>query len=256
MVEDLKTIYKGKATLIKNKQYYSAKEYIEPFVNRLSKYTNKFVCEVKVADQLSSDGMEINTVYNRALIMAIFPDQYDITVNKTSYHRVVCMAIGLDIKNPICKFYTGVINQNYIFYAFGPDCMNIQKVEPETALDYSNIQTIINNGLNDNCEAMLKQLVDLEIPKNTLINEMGKWVDFTLTKEYINDSGKVKLSSALAVDAYKNIALNKDSDFYVTDDFCSYLTVYNALASPIVSDEKDLTNKYEKSKLINQLLGL
>ena len=43
MIESLKTIYEGSATIIKNKEYLSAKAYIEPFVERLKDYTSNFI---------------------------------------------------------------------------------------------------------------------------------------------------------------------------------------------------------------------
>ena len=35
MIEDLKTLYTGKATIIKEKQYLSAKAYVQPFIERM-----------------------------------------------------------------------------------------------------------------------------------------------------------------------------------------------------------------------------
>ena len=152
MIEDLKTIYKGHATVIKNKEYYTPEKYIQPFIDKLKPYTNKFICQVKMADQLSVDD-EINTVYNKVLIMGIFPDSYDVVTSderQTHYHRIVCMAYALDVKTPTCKFYTGVVDGEMNFYAFGTDCINIQKVLPDTAFDYTPVNNIINKGSYNN----------------------------------------------------------------------------------------------------------
>lgn len=255
MVEDLKTIYEGKATILKNKSYFSAQDYIKPFVEKVSGYTDKFICEVKVADQLSAEDDTVNTVYNRVLITAVFPEEYDFVIDKVPYHRVVCMALGLDVKTPICKFYTGVMDHNAVFYAFGGDCMSIQKVEPETALDYTPIQTIIDNGFKDQCQVMITQMQDLRIPESLLKNKLGEWLDFAMTKEYFNDSGKIKLPTNMALEAYKNITIEKGSDFYSEETLKHLQPIYKAFSSQIGSDDKDLLNRYEKIQLVNQMFG-
>ena len=259
MIENLKTIYTGHATVIKNKEYFSAKNYIEPFIEKLKPYTEDIICFVKVADQLAIDD-SICTVYNKVLIMGIFPKEYNITINQNNtseiYRRVVCMSYALDVKNPTCKFYTGVIDNDLNFYAFGNNCCNIQKIEPETALDYSFVNTIINNGLSDLCELMLNQIVNITVDKNTLISTLGEWVDSSIKKEYINDAGKVKLSVNIPIDAYKKLVIDKDSNYYSDNQFISLLNILRSFISQITEDEKDIINRYEKTQLINNILKL
>lgn len=260
MIETLNVIYEGSETLIKNKRYFSTKAYIEPFVEKLKPYTNKIICAVKVADQLSTEDSKIHTIYNKVMIMGIFPDKYDVLVNTNdkpiTYHRVVCMAYSLDTRTPICKFYTGVVDIHGVFYAFGPDCIQIQKIEPETAIDYSGVQGVINAGLNDNCREILQQNVTRVLPKSEMFNTLGSWIDFTLKKEYINDSGKIKLSNTLPIEAYKLLTLEKDSDYYTERDSSTYSEILGALCSIVHSDDKDIINRYEKTQLINQMLKL
>ena len=62
MIETLKTVLGGSATAIKNKEYLSAKAYIEPFVERLKPYTSNFICNVKLADQVSYDDKGVNII--------------------------------------------------------------------------------------------------------------------------------------------------------------------------------------------------
>ena len=259
MTENLETIYEGHATIIKKKEYLSPKAYIEPFVERLSQYTNNFVCNVKPADQLSIDD-EPEMVYNKVLITAVFPEEYDIECTRFdkpyNYHRVICMTYGLDCKTPYCKFYTGVVDQEFNFYAFGGDCISMQKIEPETALDYTGVDQIIKNGLSDNCKEMINQFDSMSTVQEAMLEHLGDWVDYTLRKEYINDSGKVKLSANMAVNAYKLLMIDKDSDYYSDAPEVSMHDMYCSWASQITSDDKDLTNRYEKTQLINKLFNL
>lgn len=257
MIESLEEIYKGAATVIKNKQYYSAKEYISPFIDRISKYTDKTICLVRPADQLAGKGTDVDIIYNKVLVTGVFPEDYDIVVNdKLVYHRVICMAYALDTKIPVCKFYTGVVDTEANFYAFGKDCIQIQKLEPDTPIDYSGIETVINNGLKDNCEIILKQNVTRCISKEFMFKTLGEWIDFTLTHEYINDAGKVKLSNTLPVTAYKSLILDKDSDYYSDEEVLKFPDIMAAFLFQITDDDKDIINRYEKTQLVNNLLKL
>lgn len=260
MIENLNTVLEGSATVIKNKEYLSTKAYLEPFVERLKPYTSNFVCHVKLADQVSYDEEGVDTIYNRVLLIAVLPDDKDVSINRNdkvvSYHRVVCMAYALDVKNPICKFYTGVVDQDFVFYAFGANCINIQKIEPDTAIDYTSVQTIIDNGLNDNCQFILNQNVSRNIDKDKIIENLGEWIDFAIKKEYINDSGKIKLSTGIAIEAYKSLMIDRDSDYFVDKDEIPMPEILKSFLIQISEDDKDIINRYEKTQLVNQLLKL
>lgn len=256
MIEELTEIYKGHATVIKSKEYLKPEEYISPFVDKLKNYTPSYLCFVKVADQLSKDD-DINTVYNKVLIIARFPDSYDVvTPDGYKYHRVVCMAYALDVRTPVCKFYTGAIDSDMNFYAFGANCMNIQEIEDGFPLDYSFVDTIVRNGLADNCLAMLSQFSTIELEKDTMQNTLGEWVDFTIKKEYVNDSGRVKLSPNMAIDAYKSLVMDKESGYYSDLPTFNMHTIYKSWASQVTEDDKDIMNRYEKTQLINNVLKL
>ena len=40
-------LYKGKSTLIKNKEFFPTRTYVEPFIEKMSKFTDKFTVQVK-----------------------------------------------------------------------------------------------------------------------------------------------------------------------------------------------------------------
>lgn len=257
MVESLEEIYKGTATIIKNKNYFAAHDYLTPFIEKMGNYTDKFICNVKVADQLSESNGEVNTVYNKVLVTSIFPENYDITLTDGSvFHRVTCMSYALDVKIPCCKFYTGVVDTEFNFYSFGPDCIGIQKIEPDTPIDYTGVEQIVQNGLNDNCGLILEQNIHRALDKSNILNDLGEWIDFTLKKEYINDVGKVKLSNSFPIEAYKRLVMDKDSSLYEEGNAIPIPNVMKAFLEQITSDEKDITNRYEKTQLINNLMKL
>ena len=252
MRETLQNIYNGPATTIKNKTYFSTRQYVEPFINAVSDFASRHICEVKVADQLEGNGTRV--IYNKVLVTSICNSEYDFNVNGTVYHRVVCMSYNLDTRKPLCKFYTGVVDPDLNFYAFGDNCMFIQEIEPENALDYSSVQTIFRNGLSDNCQEMLEQLVTVPIYNSPDI--LGHWVDFAIKKEYYNEAGKVRMSVTLPVDVYKSVTMDQDSEFYFDGEEIPIITVLKSFSNFINNDEKDLNNRYEKMQLVNKLLGL
>lgn len=259
MVEDLDEIYKGCATSIKGVEYLKPKEYIEPFVLKLAPYKPYYYCNVKMADQLSI-GETVNTVYNKVLITAIFPDSYSIKIKvgeeELKYRRVVCMAYALDVRTPMCKFYTGVVDDDLNFYAFGANCISLQQVEAGFPLDYSLVDKVVTAGLADNCLDMLQQFSTITIKKDDMQDTLGYWVDFAIKKEYVNDAGKVKLSPNMAIEAYKNIILDKESYYYCKGKESDMHHLYKAWVSQITSDEKEFMNRYEKTQLINNALKL
>lgn len=260
MQENLKTLYKGSATIIKGKEYLSTEAYIKPFVERLKDYTEKFICHTKPADQISYDKDSVDYVYNRVLVTGILPDEYDITLNRddkaVTYHRVVCMTYALDVKTPICKFYTGVVDSECNFYAFGANCISIQKIEPDNPIDYTPVKSVIDSGLNDNCEVILNQNLTRSIDRDKITETLGDWVDFAIRKEYVNDSGRIKLSNSMPIDAYKNLQINRDSEYYKDGDKIMYPEILQAFLNQVTKDDKDITNRYEKTQLINQMLKL
>jgi hypothetical protein len=100
---------------------------------------------------------------------------------------------------------------------------------------------------------MLSQLISLQLDNKPDI--LGHWIDFAIKKEFVNDAGKVKLSTALPIEVYKDMTMDKDSDFY-TEGKLSVSKVLQAFSSRVSEDQKDLNNRYEKIQLVNKLLEL
>ena len=76
----LEEVLKGKATRIKDKDYFPTAAYVEPFIERMSKYTSDFRIQAKLPDQITktSEG-DINyddITYNRVWVQAVMPESY------------------------------------------------------------------------------------------------------------------------------------------------------------------------------------
>lgn len=83
---NLNELLKGKATVIRGKEYLSAEAYVTPFLERMSKFTRDFRIQAKLPDQMSltreKDLNAEDTVFNRVWIQAILPEEFSIDNHK------------------------------------------------------------------------------------------------------------------------------------------------------------------------------
>lgn len=252
MIEELNNVLNGKSTLIKNKQYFSAKDYIQPFLDRMDTMGASYICQVKPAEQVSLTDSNPDIVYNRVHIQAILPESFYF---KNDCRKVIGFIYGLDVKIPIAKFYIANIDSKGNLIAFDPNSIIIQKLEDSTPIDYSVISNLFK--VTDNTEVMLKQLKNNYIDRDLFINRLGEWIDLTLDQCIINDGGKVKLTSSLPIDVYKNLIKDKDSDYYIKETSqISIYDVYTTFLGKIKEDDKDIINRFEKTLLVNKILKI
>jgi hypothetical protein len=61
----LQKLLEGKATIIKGKEYLSTKEYVQKFVDEMSKFTNKFIVNVQEPSQVILTDNSTDTTYNK-----------------------------------------------------------------------------------------------------------------------------------------------------------------------------------------------
>lgn len=248
----------GRSTSIKGKDYLSTATYIEPFLERMSKYTDNFIINGILPDQITyTQEGDINTedlTFNRMWIQAVMPDDACFQ----GHDRVCGMVYGLDVRKPIVKFYVGGLNQACCnLCVFSPSFLDVKELEPEAAIDYKPIDRLLTQ--TDNVRNILERLSNTEVPySEDLINEnLGDWVRKTLNMSYTNQLSKVKLATSTAIDAYKLLYEKEDSPYFIpkgsnTDMF----NIYNAWTQVITDDSRDIINKCEKTLLIGNILGI
>lgn len=248
----------GKGTKIKNKEYFSTEQYITPFLERMSKYTSDFRIQGVMADQVSltpeGDVNMEDAVYNRMWIQAVMPS--DLCFE--NHDEVIGMVYGLDVRKPVVKLYRGSLNRACTnLCIFNPSFLNVQELEPETAINFKPIETLMKQA--EETTAVLKKLRDTEVVYNEArINEdLGEWIRKTLHFSQQNVSGKIKLATSTAIDAYKLLYEKEDSPYYVPAGTSSDLfNTYNAWTQVLTSDTKDVMNKAEKTLLVGNILGI
>lgn len=249
---------KGKATQIKGKEYLTTEAYITPFIERMSKFTDDFRIEAIPANQISltKEG-EINMediVYNRMWIQAVMPDDCGFE----NHDRVIGMVYGLDTRKPIVKLYNGGLNRACCnLCVFDPSFLNVQELEPESAINFKPIKHLLEQ--TSTIKSTLERLSNTEIPyEEHIINDnLGKWVRNTISKQFTNQFGKVKLATSTAIDAFKLLYENKESPYYVNPGYSTDMfNVYNAFTQILTDDTKDIISKCEKTILVSEILGI
>ena len=248
-------LLQGKATKIKEKEFFTTKAYVEPFFDRMSKYTEEFIINVKPADQISlTPNGEVNfddIVYNRVWVQAVLPDEYAYENHK----RVMSMLYALDTRKPVVKMYTGALNMACLnLCVFNPDALNVAELEPITAINYSPINLLM--GMNDTIKSTLEKLDKMTFNRNEIYEDLGLWIDRCITSKFNSGFGTVKIAESAPVNVYKDLFYNEDSNYYTQGEEVDGFTVYNAFTDLITQDKKDLVNKFEKTLLIKEIMDI
>lgn len=252
----LTQLLEGRSTQIKCKDYCQTRNYVEPFIERVSRFTNDFKIQVKLPDQLTFDLHEgqrqDDTTYNRVSIQAVLPNEVD------GCKEVIGMIYGLDVRKPLLKIYRGKINcAHNNLYIFNPAFLNVQFIEPGKSLNYKPIEYLMEQ--TDDSQLMLNTLKETEwegIAANIETN-LGRWVRSAISSEYDMGYGKIKLSTDTVIKAYSFMFEDTDSPYYVGEgNIVSMFDVYDAFTDLVSNDNgKDILNKCEKTLLLRQILN-
>ena len=246
----------GLPTKIKNSEFFGTKAYIEPFLDRMSKYTDKFTIQVKPADQISLNRSgEVNfenIVYNRVWVEALLPDEYAYDGHQQS----VSLLYALDTRKPLYKIFKNTVRMACLnMCVFGPEFISVNELEPETAMNYAFAKQVME--FTDNTKAMLEKLSNTFIKRNEITDRLGEWVDRSLEANFNSGLGKVQLADSVPIKAYKALVKDEKSDYYTSEgDICMF-DAYNAFTDIITHDKgRDIVNKYEKIYLVKDIMGI
>lgn len=250
----IEELLKGKGTLIKEKEYLPTKDYVEPFLDRMSKFTNDFRIEVKLPDQITKIEDTEDITYNRVWIQAVMPESENMFEN---HNEVVGFLYGLDVRKPIAKIYRGALNMACTnLCVFNPTFLDVQELEPNTAIDYTPIKRLMEQ--TNDIRMWLEKLSDTFISRDraSLERELGRWTYNCITKGFDKGYGKVKLATSAPVTAFKSVFLDSKSPYYIKEDVeqVDMFTIYNAFTQILTDDEKDIMNKAEKTLLLKDIL--
>lgn len=257
---ELNELLKGKATKIKEKEYFQTEAYITPFLERMQKLTSDFRVEVKLPEQVTITKREDlnfdDVTYNRVWIQAVLPEQYCVE----NHDEVIGMVYGIDTRKPVAKFYRGGLNRACTnLCVFDPSYLSVQEIKSAEALNYRYLDNIIDKA-ND-IMVWLQKLHSITVSrKYEDINEsLGRWIRNAMHTKYNNGFTPVKLGVSNVVDAYKLLFEDAKSPYYVSADSggTDMFNVYNAFTEIISNkDTKDIINKCEKTLLLKDILSI
>lgn len=247
----IQELLKGKSTLIKNKEYYPTKFYTEPFIERMSKFTNDFRVQVKLPDQMTITSKDTDLTYNRVVIQAVLPEKYTID----QHDEVIGLVYGLDVKKPIVKLYRGYLNQVCTnLTVFNPQWLNVQELLPGDPINFNPIKELLES--TNDFKEKLDDLKNTYIDRNARKSYLGNWVDYSLRESQDYGFGKVKIAVSTPIDAYKELFIDSESAYYIPEGIDPNMyDIYNAFTQIITDDKRDLMNKFEKTMIINRLLA-
>lgn len=251
-------LLKGKPTRIKNKAYFGTAQYVEPFLEKMSKFTDDFRVEVQVPDQVTRTVTgDINTddiTYNRVLIQAVMPEEYA----WDNHDEVIGFLYGLDTRKPVVKLYRGGLNRACTnLCVFSPTFLHAQELEPEKAINYKPVVELMEQ--TNDIKAWINNLKETYWDRDDELidRNLGNWIRKALHCKYQSLNGPVKIGVPLIMDAYKLLFEKDDSDYYIKEnEDVNMFKVYNAFTELITNDNgKDIINKVEKTLLLRELLN-
>lgn len=251
-VVTINDLYKGKETIIKNKEFFATKMYVEPFIDRMSKYTKDFRIQAVIPEQITKTKDTGDVTYNRVLIQAVLPEENNIE----NHEEVIGFLYGIDVKKPVVKIYRGHLNSACTnLCVFNPEWLNIQELIPGDPINFNPIEELLSkpNSFKVNIEKLKRTFLDRNERKRLL----GEWVDYSLRGSEDYGFGKVKITQTTPIDAYKSLFIDQESEYYVPEGYDPTLfDVYNAFTQIITDDKKDIMNKFEKTMIVNKLLNI
>lgn len=248
----LAELYEGKPTLIKNREFYSTKQYVEPFIERMSKLTNNFVINVQTPDQMTLDNNKEDITFNRVWVQAVLPKEYQID----AHDEVIAFLYGLNVRKPVAKIYRGYLNSACTnLCVFNPNWIQTQEIIPGDPLNYAGVQHLIED--TNDFALKLKSMKETYLDRDDRINMLGRWVDGSLRETINYGYGSVKLAVSNPVKAYTQLFIDSESKYYVPEGIDPTLfDIYNSFTQIITDDKKDILNRFEKTLIVNNLLNV
>ena len=245
---------KGKPLVIKNREYFETARYVEPFLERMSKYTDNFICNVKCPDTMTKTEDVLDQGFTRVWVQAVLPDEFGFY----NHQQVVGFLYGIDVRKPVVKMYSGGLNMACLnLCLFNPSQLVCQELEPETPINYKPINDIINK--EDEINKALTKLTNTVFTssENNVNTSLGKWLRNSMHYSNEQGFGKVKLAASTILDAYKLLFEDEESPYFVPmNTETSMFNIYNSFTEIICNKDKDIMNTADKTLLLNKILTL
>ena len=242
----LDLLFKGKPTVIKDKEFLSTKEYVSSFLKEMAKFTDKFIINVTLPSQITITNKEEDLTFNKVWIQALLP-------TKDTLQECINLVYALDVKKPCYKiFRTYVVEGRH--FVFNKTWLKTGEIKPGEIFKVSAQELMeLENPINIIVEKLSKTFLSDDKKYDLL----GQLVEKSMMYEYDSISGKVKLSPNNVIKAHEAVYLDTTSKLYKDNQEATVYDFYSALLDQNKDGyRKDILNVFEKSYLAGQLLNL
>lgn len=218
----------------------------------MSKFTNDFRVSVVLPDQMTKDSSKDDITFNRVVVQGVLPEKYCID----NHDEVIGMVYGIDVRKPVVKFYRGNLNRVCTnLCVFSPSFLNIQELVPGEPINYSPIKSLLEE--TSIFSVMNDKMKSTFLSRDERTNYLGEWVDKSLREYQDFGFGKVKIATSTPIDAYKQLFIDQNSDYFIPEgEDPSLFDIYNSFTDIVTHDKRDILNKAEKTLLIGKILNI
>lgn len=258
----LEQLLKGKATKIKDKEFFPTEAYVTPFIEHLSKIKGiTYKCHAELPKQITITTVEdINSIeditYNRVWIEGVLPESYI----EDNHNRVVGMVYGLDTRVPLCKFYRGGENRACTnLCVFDPTDLQVQVLNPKKPINFGTLDYMIQK--TSTLKVFLDNLHNTPFvcSQENIEQSLGRWIDNSIELCYNNGISKASISASTIIAAYKLLFKSTKSPYYIDIEkkpSIDMFTVYNAFTDILTHKDKDFFSKIDKILLLRNILNI
>lgn len=241
----IELLLKGKSTIIKDKEFLATSDYVKPFLDEMKKFTNNFIVNVVLPDQLTVTNKSEDLTFNKVWIQAIMPEKCRVG----DYDEVYNLTYALDVKTPVYKVFRSYIHKDSkAMLVTDWNWITSKELKPKETLNYS-IKSLMEytNNFSMIVNKMSNTWMDVDAKSKQF--RLGEVLDKVLTEELKTISGKVKVSPNYILKAYENLHIDVTSKHYVDSKIPNLLTYLEPFIEALSLD-KDIINRFEKTMLI------
>jgi hypothetical protein len=237
---EIKELFETKAFVKSGVTFQTPKQILEPFMDKMSKYTDKFIIKTSEKIVNANEDESINAAFGRVLIQTDFSgDDLD------GMYKNVGVVYALDTLKPIVKTYTGTIvsacTNMCIFNADHIFSSNIMEGLGRP-LEYITQYLGSMEQVMDNYRKIRLDLTNQIYTENEIQQKLGELLEYSIKNKY--------LGTTAVVNAAKNLYDNS-SMYHIENKQTTAWNLYNSITQ-YLTDKSDIIDTASKTLLLSK----